>query len=86
MSDFTGLIKPYRISHGKKFRLKDIDTGDTGDFESKEVAEELLPPRRDRINPRVIKRKMSKWKKKQAHHRNYPQPTQAFIDTIVVLG
>jgi PPK2 family polyphosphate:nucleotide phosphotransferase len=42
MSDFSGLIKPYRISHGKKFRLKDIDTGDTGDFESKEVAEELL--------------------------------------------
>jgi hypothetical protein len=29
---------------------------------------------------------MSKWKKKQAHHRNYPRPTQAFIDTIVVLG
>jgi Transposase DDE domain/Insertion element 4 transposase N-terminal len=52
----------------------------------REVAEELLPPRRNRINPRVIKRKMSKWKKKQAHHRNYPRPTQAFIDTIVVLG
>ena len=42
MSDFTGLIKPYRITHGKKFRLKDIDPGDTGRFESKELAEELL--------------------------------------------
>ena len=42
MSDFTGLIKPYRITHGKKFRLKDIDPADTGRFESKELAEELL--------------------------------------------
>ena len=42
MSDFSGLIKPYRITHGKKFRLKDIDPGDTGRFESKELAEELL--------------------------------------------
>jgi PPK2 family polyphosphate:nucleotide phosphotransferase len=42
MSDYSGLIKPYRITHGKKFRLKDIDTDDTGDFESKELADELL--------------------------------------------
>jgi len=42
MSDFSGLIKPYRITHGKKFRLKDIDPADTGRFESKELAEELL--------------------------------------------
>jgi len=42
MSDFSGLIKPYRITHGKKFRLKDVDPADTGDFESKDLAEELL--------------------------------------------
>jgi Transposase DDE domain/Insertion element 4 transposase N-terminal len=52
----------------------------------REVAEEVLPSRRNRINPRVIKRKMSKWKKKQPHHRNYPQPIHRFIDTIVMLG
>jgi Insertion element 4 transposase N-terminal/Transposase DDE domain len=50
-----------------------------------EVAEEVLPPRRNRINPRVIKRKMSKWKKKRSHHRDYPQPTRQFADTIVVV-
>ena len=27
------LIKPYRITDGKKFKLKDIDPGDTGDFD-----------------------------------------------------
>jgi hypothetical protein len=51
----------------------------------REVAEEVIPPRRNRINPRVIKRKMSKWKKKQRHHRLLPQPTQRFVDTIVIL-
>lgn len=52
----------------------------------REVAEEVLPTRRNRINPRVIKRKMSKWKKKQLHHRLQPEPKHRFIDTIVLLG
>jgi hypothetical protein len=50
-----------------------------------EVAEEVLPPRRSRINPRVIKRKMSKWKKKLPHHRPYPQPIRSFVDAIVMI-
>lgn len=36
------LVKPYRIDDGKKFRLKDIDPGDTGHLRSKEHATELL--------------------------------------------
>lgn len=51
----------------------------------REVAEEVLPPRRNRINPRVIKRKMSKWKKKRPHHRPYPQPKRSFADAIVMI-
>jgi len=51
----------------------------------REVAEEVLPPRRDRINPRVIKRKMSKWKKKRRQHRPYPQPLRSFVDAIVII-
>jgi len=50
-----------------------------------EVAGETLPPRRNRINPRVIKRKMSNWKKKRREHLNYPQPTKEFRDAIVML-
>jgi hypothetical protein len=49
-----------------------------------EVAEETLPPRRDRINPRVIKRKMSKWPKKQSTHRRNPQPTKTFRESLVI--
>ena len=49
-----------------------------------EVAEEVLEERRDRINPRVIKRKMSNWRKKRPEHRNYPQPQKEFKDAIVM--
>jgi len=50
-----------------------------------EIREEIIPPRRNRINPRVIKRKMSKWKKKRPQHRHYPQPIKDFRDAIVML-
>ena len=50
-----------------------------------EVAAEVLEPRRNRINPRVIKRKMSNWLKKRDKHRNYPQPTKTFRKSIVML-
>lgn len=50
-----------------------------------EIATQKLPPRRDRINPRVIKRKMSKWAKKRPAHRNYPQPKKKFRQSIEML-
>lgn len=50
-----------------------------------EVAQEILPPRRNRINPRVVKRTMSKWNPKKPEHRNYPQPTKEFRDAVVML-
>lgn len=46
---------------------------------------ELLPPRRNRINPRVIKKKMSNWAKKRPDHRLYPQPTKPFEQAVVIL-
>jgi hypothetical protein len=49
-----------------------------------EIAEETLPERRDRINPRVIKCKMSKWAKKRPEHRRHPQPTKRFRDSITI--
>ncbi len=49
-----------------------------------EIAEEVPEDRRNRINPRVIKRKMSNWRKKRPEHRNYPQPAKEFRDAIVM--
>lgn len=50
-----------------------------------EIGEETNGPRRNRINPRVIKKKMSGWKKKQPEHRHYPQPRKQFREAIVML-
>lgn len=51
-----------------------------------EVSEERLEPRRNRVNPRVIKRKMSRWPKKREKHRHSPQPTKHFRKSIVMLN
>ena len=51
-----------------------------------EIAEEIIEPRRNRINPRVIKKKMSKWAKKRCRHRHYPQPSKEFRQAIVMLN
>jgi hypothetical protein len=48
-----------------------------------EVSQERLPPRRNRINPRVVKRKMSKFNKKRPHHRNQPPLTKTFAEAVV---
>ena len=49
-----------------------------------ELQHEQLPPRHNRINPRVIKRKMSKWPKKRAKHKSSPRLAKRFTDTIVM--
>jgi hypothetical protein len=51
-----------------------------------EVGEEVLPERRNRINPRVIKRKMSNWRKKRPEHRRCPQPTKKFRQSVLMLN
>ena len=38
---------------------------------------ELLPERRHRANPRLVKRKMSNFGVKRPEHRNWPSPTRA---------
>jgi hypothetical protein len=50
-----------------------------------EMAEERIEPRRNRINPRVIKRKMSKWPKKRAEHRRPPPLQKTFEQSVVMI-
>jgi hypothetical protein len=49
------------------------------------LAAERTEPRRNRINPRVIKVKMSKFKKKRAQHRNIRPLTRTFEESILLL-
>ena len=49
-----------------------------------ELRAEQIGPRRNRINPRVIKRKMSKWPKKRPHHRRLKPLVKTFEESVVM--
>jgi hypothetical protein len=44
-----------------------------------------LPNRANRNNPRVVKRKMSKFNLKRPEHQNWPQPTSTFRKAVTIL-
>ena len=49
-----------------------------------ELAQERIEPRRNRINPRVVKRKMSKFGKKRPHHRGPSRLRKPFVETVLI--
>lgn len=51
-----------------------------------DIARHRLPKRENRSNPRVVKRKMSKFKLKRKEHLNWPQPTKPFKEAVVLLN
>jgi len=51
-----------------------------------EIASHLNPPRRNRINPRVIKQKMSNFKCKRPEHYKIQQPKTTFHEAVHVLN
>jgi hypothetical protein len=51
-----------------------------------DVAAKPLAPRANRCNPRVVKRKMSKFGVKGPSHRAWPQPTKPFREAVVLLN
>ena len=48
-----------------------------------ELATERTDPRRNRVNPRVIRVKMSKFKKKRPEHRRLPPLERPFEEIVV---
>ncbi len=51
----------------------------------REIGREVLPVRDHRCNPRVVKRKMSKFDLKREQRRHWPQPTKSFAEAIIIL-
>jgi hypothetical protein len=51
----------------------------------RDIADELLPVRRLRSNPRVVKRKMSKFHLKRPEHYHWPQPTRPFRQAVALI-
>jgi hypothetical protein len=68
-----------------KCRLPECDSKTAASFEAWyqallwEMQGERTDPRRNRVNPRVIKRKMSKWKKKRPEHRRLPVRQEVWL-------
>ncbi len=50
-----------------------------------DIADVRLPLRRARSNPRVVKRKMSKFRLKQPEHYHWPQPRQPFRQALALI-
>lgn len=51
----------------------------------RDIAARPLPDRRLRSNPRVVKRKMSKFHLKRPQHRHQPQPTLSFREAVALI-
>jgi len=51
-----------------------------------EISQDLLPPRRLRVNPRVVKRKMSNFALKRRKHKNFPQPAKRIFDAVKIIS
>jgi hypothetical protein len=51
----------------------------------RDIARQPLPERRNRVNPRVVKRKMSNFLKKRPEHNQWPQPEILFREAVVVI-
>jgi hypothetical protein len=50
-----------------------------------DIGKAQLPQRDNRINPRVVKRKMSNFDLKREQHYHWPQPAKSFRETVVIL-
>jgi hypothetical protein len=49
-----------------------------------ELSQERTEPRRNRINPRVIKQKVARWKKKRLEHYRPPPLQKTFVEAVVM--
>ncbi len=88
-----GEVDPDRLSFTRSMRAarrsvrRTVDDLTTGlSHATVEILHELLPHRRLRANPRVVRRKMSNYNLKRTEHRSWPQPTRTIEAAIRVRG
>jgi hypothetical protein len=81
---FTGCL------HILQARLPECDSSTPQRLEQwyrlllEEMVQERIDPRRNRVNPRVVKRKMSKFAKKRPQHRGRPPLKKTFAETVLI--
>ncbi len=81
---FTGCLRVLQAA------LSDCDTSTSLSFKHwleavlQALLQQRIEPRRNRTNPRVIKRKMSKFAKKRPEHRGSQPLKKTFADTVLI--
>jgi len=86
--DRLSFVNSVRILREAVFQAQIVATSQSRDWYQRllhDIGREQLPKRDNRCNPRVIKRKMSKFDLKREQHYNWPQPTKPFADALVLL-
>ena len=84
------LADPRRTGHDEEHVLPECTTQTPQAFHDWyksllwEMQQEVLEPRRNRINPRVIKQKIMKWPKKQPKHKAPPKLTKTFEESVII--
>jgi len=82
---FTGTLRVLRC------RLPECDSSSPESFAAWyrrllwEISLERVEPRRNRINPRVVKHQVSNYAKKHPHHRPVPALRKSFLESVVML-
>ena len=81
---FTGCLRILQARLPECVSARPVDVSCWYDRLLAEMAHEQIAPRRNRVNPRVVKRKMSKYAKKRPQHRKRPPLKKVFADTVVI--
>lgn len=82
---FTGAIRILRARMPECTSARPIDVQHWYENLLTEIATEKIEPRRNRINPRVIKRARCKWPTKKTEHYRQPPLRKTFADTVVII-
>lgn len=86
--DRLSFINSVRIIRDAVFQAQIVAPSQSANWRQRllqDIGRELLPKRDNRSNPRVVKRKMSKFDLKREEHRHWLQPTKSFAEAVVIL-
>lgn len=86
--DRLSFVNTLRILRDAVFQAQIVAPKQIADWYQRllrDIGREQLPRRDNRINPRVVKRKMSKFDLKREQHRHWPQPSKSFAEAVVLL-
>ena len=86
--DRLSFIRTVRILRTSVFQAQIVAPEQSTDWYQlllHDIGRAQLPRRDNRINPRVIKRKISKFGLKREQHRHWLQPAKSFNETVVIL-